>query len=124
MSNLVLWILKFVIDHLRLDVKVCHQPIETGLSGQQDFKVCDWSLRLVSGGQLQTLKSTRPSWTFETSAITIQCNVLKYKRGKAIGLVTVCIQTCSVRYNDYRRITRAPWYPYNMCIDSCSKNET
>ena len=32
---------------------------------QQDFKVCDWPLRLVSGGQSQTLKYTRPSWTFE-----------------------------------------------------------
>ena len=30
---------------------------------QQDFKVCDWPLGQVSGGQSQTLKSTRPSWT-------------------------------------------------------------
>ena len=34
-------------------------------NGQHDFKVCDWPLRLVSEGELQTLKSTRPSWTFE-----------------------------------------------------------
>ena len=47
-------ILKFMIGHLRLV-----------LIGQQDFKVCDWPLRLVSGGQSQTLISTRPSWTSE-----------------------------------------------------------
>ena len=34
-------------------------------SGQQDFKVCDWPLRLVSNSQSQTLKSTRPSSIFE-----------------------------------------------------------
>ena len=58
MSNLVLSFLK-----------LCNQPTETGLNWPreflQDFKVCDWPLRLVSGGQSPTLKSTRPSWTFE-----------------------------------------------------------
>ena len=58
MSNLVLWIIKF-----------CDQPTETGFNWPtgflQDFKVCDWPLRLVSGSQSQTFKSTRPSWTFE-----------------------------------------------------------
>ena len=53
---------KFMIGHLKLVS-----------SGQQDYKVCDWSietglglsLRLVSDGQSQTLKSTRPSCTLE-----------------------------------------------------------
>ena len=58
MSNLVLWILKFR-----------DQPTETDFNWPkgflQDFKVCDWPLRQVSYGQSQTLKSTRPSWTFE-----------------------------------------------------------
>ena len=33
-------------------------------SGQEDFKVCDWPLKLVSGGQSQTLKSC---WSIKTS---------------------------------------------------------
>ena len=45
--------LKFVISQLKLV-----------LNGQQDFKVCDWSLGLVSGGQLQILKSC---WPIKTS---------------------------------------------------------
>ena len=40
--------LKFVIGQLRLV-----------LSGQQDFKACDWPLRLVSGGQSQTFQIHR-----------------------------------------------------------------
>ena len=71
-------ILKFMISHLGLgsnvqlgfvDLKFCDQSTETGFKlakrilkfGQQDFKVSHWPLRLVSGGQSQTLKSTRPS---------------------------------------------------------------
>ena len=58
-------ILKFMIGHLGLgsnvqldlvDFKVVLSRLRLVLIGQQDFKVCDWPLRLVSGGQLQTLK--------------------------------------------------------------------
>ena len=38
--------------------------------GLVDFKVCDWSLRLVSGGQSQTLKSGWPIKTSLTWLIT------------------------------------------------------
>ena len=53
-SQMANGILKFMIGHLKLVS-----------SGQQDFKDCDWPLRLVSDGQSQTLKSTRPNSTFE-----------------------------------------------------------
>ena len=66
-------ILKFMISHLGLGSNVqlglVDFKTETGFNWPtgilQDFKVCDWPLRLVSGGQSQTLKSTRPSWTFD-----------------------------------------------------------